>query len=203
MGVGAKTPLAGPQFADDLPSKAEIFEYWKGRLRTLGCRINWGEPACWVCGFHYGTKYNVKWPNAGWDNVLRCWNNIPLQRCHVVPRSLGGTNDVSNLFLMCCECHDLAPNTSFPEIFFEWARAQDWDARESAKLTAAIDAFGVGGAALQEVFEVMTSEGYRSWAFDRFSLHRPQSNYAPISSRLTPATSVGLAAYYWRNCQIS
>jgi hypothetical protein len=75
--------------------------------------------------------------------------------------------------------------------------------RESAKLTAAIDAFGVGGVALQDFSEVITSEGFRSWAFSRFGLHQPQSNYAPISSRLTPATYVGLAAYYWRNSQIS
>ena len=203
MGVGTKPSSVRPQLADDLPSKAEIFEYWKGRLRGLGCRINWGEPGCWACGFRYGTRYDIKRSDAGWESVLRCWNTTPLQRCHVVPRSLGGTNDVSNLFLMCRECHDLAPNTSFPEIFFEWARAQSWDVRESAKLSAAIDAFGVGGAALQDFSEVITSEGFRSWASCRFGLHRPQSNYAPISSRLTPATYVGLAAYYWRNSKIS
>ncbi|WP_436210545.1 HNH endonuclease [Bradyrhizobium sp. LjRoot220] len=154
MGVGARTPLVGPQFADDLPSKAEIFEYWKGRLRGLGCRIDWAEPGCWACGFRYGTRYDVKGSQAGWDKVLRCWNSIPLQRCHIVARSLGGTNDISNLFLMCRECHDLAPNTSFPEIFFEWASAQSWDARESAKLSAAFDAFGVSGVALEDFAEV-------------------------------------------------
>ncbi len=193
----------GSRYPDDLPSKGEIFEHWKGRLRGLGCRINWGEPGCWACGFRYGTRYDIKWSGAGWDKVLRCWNKIPLQRCHIVPPTLGGTNDVSNLFLMCRECHDLAPNTSFPEIFFEWARAQSSDARESAKLMAAINAFSVGGVALQEFGEVITSEGFRSWASGRFGLHRPQSNYAPISARLTPATYVGLAAYYWRNSQIS
>lgn len=203
MGVGTKPSLVRPHFADDLPSKAEIFQYWKGRLRGLGCPINWGEPGCWACGFRYGSRYDIKWSDAGWEKVLRCWNTIPLQRCHVVPRSLGGTDEVSNLFLMCRECHDLAPNTSFPEIFFEWARAQSWDTRESAKLCAAVASFGLDGAALQNFSEVINSEGFRSWAFCRFGLHRPQSNYGPISSRLTPATYVGLAAYYWRNSQIS
>jgi hypothetical protein len=32
----------------------------------------------------------------------------------------------------------------------------------------------------------------------KFGLHRPQSNYAPVSSRLTPATFVGLAVHYQR-----
>ena len=108
-----KASLFSPHFRGDLPSKAEIFEYWKGRLRGLGCRINWDEPGCWACGFRYGTRYDIKWSDARWDRVLRCWNNIPLQRCHVVPRSLGGTNDVSNLFLMCRECHDLALTRAF------------------------------------------------------------------------------------------
>ena len=203
MGVRATTPVVGPQFADDLPSKAEIFEYWKDRLLGLGRFIDWGEPSCWACGFHYGTKYDVKRPDVEWEVILRCWNSIPLQRCHILPRSLGGTNDVSNLFLMCRECHDLAPNTSFPEILFEWARTQSWASRESAKLTAAIASFGISDTALRDFGEVLISEGFRSWAFSRFGLHRPQSNYAPISARLTPATHVGLAAYYWRSIQIS
>ena len=203
MGVGDKTRQFGPHFADDLPSRAEIFEYWKNRLGGLGCFIDWGEPGCWACGFHYGTRYDIKWSDASWPKVLSRWNAIPLQRCHIVPRSLGGTNKVSNLFLMCRECHDLAPNTGIPEIFFEWARAQNSDARESAKFSAALHAFGIGGAALRGFDEVISSEGFRSWVSDRFGLHRPQSNYAPISSRLTPATYVGLAVHYWRSSQIS
>jgi len=103
---------AGSRFTDDLPSKSQIFEYWRERLPPLGFRIDWGEPGCWACGFHYGAKYDVKRPDARWCEI-----------------SLGGTNDVANLFLMCRECHDLAPNTSVLEIFFEWARAQSWHTR--------------------------------------------------------------------------
>jgi hypothetical protein len=123
-----KTSSVGPHFVDNLPSKAEIFDYWKERLPALGFFIDWGEPSCFACRFHYGTKYDIKRSDAGWHKIFECWNSIPLQRCHIVPRSLGGTDEVANLFLMCRECHDLAPNTSFPEIFFEWARAQSWDA---------------------------------------------------------------------------
>jgi len=202
MVAGEKVSAVSPQFVDDLPFRSEIFEYWKDRLPVLGIWIDWGEPGCWACGFHYGTRYDIKRSDADWVTILSCWNEIPLQRCHIVPRSLGGTKDVSNLFLMCRECHDLAPNTSFAEIFFEWARAQSSDVRETAKLKAAFDAFGIGPMALPGFAEVLLSEGFRSWAFNRFGLHRPQSNYAPISSRLTPATHVGLAAYYLRACQI-
>lgn len=94
---------------------------------------------------------------------------------------------------MCAECHDLAPNTCFPEIFFEWARAQSSYARESAKMGAAFESFGVDAAAREELGKLMTSEEFKSWVTGKFGLHRPQFRYAPLSSRLTPATLVGLA----------
>jgi hypothetical protein len=112
--------------------------------------------------------------------------------------SLGGSDDVSNLFLMCRECHDLMPNTKFPEIFFEWARAQSWNARESAKISEAIKAFGIEEALLPNLEQVIISEDFWIWSEGKSGLHWPQSNYAPISSRLTPATTVGLAVYYLR-----
>jgi HNH endonuclease len=188
----------GSLFTDDLPSKSDIFECWKERLPELGFYIDWGEPGCWACGFHYGARYDIRPSDAGYQKISNGWNRIPLQRCHVIPRSLGGTDDVANLFLMCRECHDLAPNTSIPEIFFEWARAQNWYARESAKIIAALDAFGVNSAAQQDFNELITSKEFKSWMAGKFGLHRPQSNYAPVSSRLTPATFVGLAVHYQR-----
>lgn len=186
------------RFVDDLPSKGQIFEYWKERLFERGFFVDWGEPGCWACGFHYGAKYDIKRSDASWSEILRCWNSIPLQRCHIIPRSIGGTDDVENLFLMCRECHDQAPNTSIPEIFFEWARAQNSSARESAKINAAFAAFGINAAALQDFDELVMSDGFKSWLSGKIGLHRPQSNYAPISSQLTPATFVGLAVHYWR-----
>ena len=193
-----KPSVVGSQFKDDLPSKGQIFEFWKERLPELGFFIDWGEPGCWASGFHYGTRYDVKRSDAGWCEIFRCWNGIPLQRCHIVPRSIGGTDDVANLFLMCRECHDQAPNTAIPDIFFEWARAQSWHARENAKISAALAAFGIDTEALQDFNELVISDEFKSWRSDKIGLHRPQSNYAPVSSRLTPATLVGLAVHYWR-----
>jgi hypothetical protein len=193
-----KAPAVGSRFMDDLPLKSQIFDHWKDRLPGLGITIQWGQPGCWACGFHYGARYGIKRPDTGWHEILRCWDNIPLQRCHIVPRSLGGTNEVANLFLMCRECHDLAPNTSILEIFFEWAHAQDWDARESARILAALEAFGVHSTNYYDFNEVIISDEFTSWMSTKFGLHRPQSNYAPVSSRLTPATLVGLAVHYRR-----
>jgi hypothetical protein len=188
------------QFNDDLPSRSQIFEYWKERLFDFGLFIDWGEPGCWACGFHYGAKYDIKQSDASWEEILRCWDRIPLQRCHIVPRSLEGSNDLANLFLMCRECHDQAPNTNISEIFFEWVGAQSWTARESSKISAALIAFGCDGV---ELAGLIDSEEFKSWMRGKFSLHRPQSRYAPVSSRLTPATFVGLAVHYRRISRLS
>lgn len=186
------------RFALDLPSKTGIFEYWKERLFVHGLFIDWGEPSCWVCGFHYGAKYDIKCSDASWEEIHDCWERIPLQRCHIVPRSLGGSDTVENLFLMCRECHDLAPNTNIPEIFFEWSRSQHWQKRESAKITQALEAFSVPKREYRKFVRTMNSPIFRKWMQDRIGLHWPQSNYAPTSSRLTPATVVGLVAHYFR-----
>jgi len=190
--------MARMRYDDKLPSRAQIFEYWKDRIEGLVRPIYWDEPCCWACRFHYGFKYNVKRPDASWDEILRCWNRIPLQRCHIVGRSLRGSDDVSNLFLLCRECHDRMPNTNIPEIFYEWARAQSWSRREDAKILDAAKAFGVEDAMASDLEQVLESEDYKAWSEGRRGLHWPQSNYASISSRLTPATSLGLAVYYLR-----
>jgi 5-methylcytosine-specific restriction endonuclease McrA len=166
-------------FADDLPSKSQIFDCWKDRLRGLGFSIDWGEPSCWACGYHYGTQYDIRRPDAGWEEIFRCWDSIPLQRCHIIARSLGGTNDAGNIFLMCAECHDLAPNTRIPEIFFEWARTQNSFARESSKIRVAFESFGIDAAVQEELSELMTSEKFKSWASGKFGLHWPQSGMLP------------------------
>ena len=183
---------------DDPPSKSEIFDYWKDRFRDLGIFVDWGEPGCWACGFHYGTKYDIKRSNASWNEILRCWEGIPLQRCHIIPRSLGGTTDPPNMFLMCRECHDLAPNTDIPEIFFEWVRAQSWRVRESSRTQAAFASFGVDSASEKSLCELIDSDKFKSWVSGRFGLHWPQSKYAALSHRLTPATLIGLAVHYER-----
>jgi HNH endonuclease len=186
-------------YIDLLPSKAQIFSHWKDRFRDVGIFIDWGEPSCWACNFHYGVKYDIKSSDASWSKILDGWDRVPLQRCHIVPRSLGGTDEPSNLFLMCRECHDLAPNTALPEIFFEWVRAQSSCRRESAKIEEALRSFGVGSEQHNELLQLIESLEFKDWVDGKLGLHRPQSNYASVSCRLTPATMVGLAVHYLKS----
>ncbi|WP_445222652.1 hypothetical protein ACKWRH_18525 [Bradyrhizobium sp. Pa8] len=93
------------------------------------------------------------------------------------------------------------PNTNIPEIFYEWARAQNWSRREDAKILDAMEAFRVEEVILPDLEQVLDSEDFKAWSEGRRGLHWPQSNYASISSRLTPATTLGLAIYYLRTIE--
>lgn len=190
-------------YQDDLPAKSEIFDFWKSRLHERGILIDWGEPGCWACAFHYSDKYDIRSPSADWVAIFRCWDRIPLQRCHIIPRSLGGSNTVDNLFLMCRECHDHAPNTPFPEIFFEWARAQSHLKREGNKFLTAMNWFGLTENDMAHVKDVMRSESFKQWVLGNLGIHRPQSNYASTSSRLTSATMIGLVVQFMRTVEDS
>ncbi|MCM3711484.1 HNH endonuclease [Sporosarcina luteola] len=56
----------------------------------------------------------------------RCWRcgcEARLERCHIVPKSLGGTNSPENLVLLCKRCHNENPNITDPEIMWDWIRA--------------------------------------------------------------------------------
>lgn len=183
-------------YVDILPSKALIFDHWKDRFREIGIFIDWGEPSCWACGFHYGSKYDIKSSDASMPQILDGWERMPLQRCHIVPRSLGGTDELSNLFLMCRECHDLAPNTSIPEVFFEWVRAQCYSRRDSARIEEAFRAFGIQPGQYDEIVQIMESKSFQIWSDRKTGMHRPQCGYPSRTFRLTPATMIGLAAYY-------
>ena len=58
----------------------------------------------------------------------RCWscgsNRRNLQKCHIVPKSLGGPNDPSNIVPLCPHCHDEAPDVKDPEVMWTWIATQ-------------------------------------------------------------------------------
>lgn len=80
----------------------EIVEYWATRQSEYGLSVDWAEAntLCW-----------------------RCAQKRLLQRCHIVPRALGGAETPSNLVLLCAQCHAEAPNVADPEFMWIWLRA--------------------------------------------------------------------------------
>lgn len=81
----------------------EIVEYWGNKIDESEFSIDFAEARqrCWRCA--YETK---------------------LDRCHIIPDSLGGEDTPSNLVLLCRRCHMEAPNIRDKDFFWEWLKAQ-------------------------------------------------------------------------------
>lgn len=80
----------------------EIADYWFARVDESDLSVDASEAheRCWRCGCKRG-----------------------LQRCHIIPDSLGGSAEPSNLVLLCSRCHLDNPNVVDPEIMWDWIRA--------------------------------------------------------------------------------
>lgn len=79
-----------------------IVDYWTTHQDECGLSVDWAEAEklCW-----------------------RCAHKRKLQRCHIVPNSLGGEDIPSNLVLLCAQCHAEAPNVADPDFMWIWLRA--------------------------------------------------------------------------------
>ena len=80
---------------------------------------DWGEPCCWACGWYKNDQadYGV----SHFTNPLESWDRaVGLEKCHIVPHMLGGSNDPSNLVLLCKKCHKDAPDTKNPRHMFRF-----------------------------------------------------------------------------------
>jgi len=84
----------------------EIADYWGNHSDECGLSVDWidAKSLCW-----------------------RCAHKRKLQRCHIIPRALGGSEDPSNLVLLCAQCHSEAPNVNDSEFMWVWLRAHAAD----------------------------------------------------------------------------
>jgi hypothetical protein len=58
----------------------------------------------------------------------RCWccghETSRLQKCHIVPSSLGGSDSASNFVPLCSLCHDESPDVNDPLEMLQWMKQQ-------------------------------------------------------------------------------
>lgn len=175
-----------------MPKKGDIFEYWIDWLIENGFDL--GEPDCWACGNWWGTKYDNENINASLNEIKELWNKVThLQRCHIIPKSLGGTDEPSNLFLMCRECHDRAPNTTSREIFLKWVDAQNWFRRGEIQIREELKAFDIKEDELEEFVKILKSLEFKKWSKNKMGIHMSQAGYGP---KLTISTLLGAVVEY-------
>lgn len=80
----------------------DIVKYWSKYIDESDISVDQTESAshCWRCG---------------------CRKN--LERCHIIPYSLGGLDEPKNLVLLCKRCHSEGPNVTDVEIMWDWIKA--------------------------------------------------------------------------------
>jgi 5-methylcytosine-specific restriction endonuclease McrA len=125
-------------------SKPAIAEYWlgtdEGRARLPGnaALIDFGEPSCFACG----------WMAANADlepRIWQVWKHASLQRCHLVPDSLGGPDAPDNLVLLCARCHAEAPDVGDPDYMLRWIETQEsWRQRLAREIGAMLARHEIG-----------------------------------------------------------
>lgn len=57
----------------------------------------------------------------------RCWccgARAKLQKCHIIPKALGGSAAPDNIVPMCARCHDEAPDVADSEALWSWIKSQ-------------------------------------------------------------------------------
>lgn len=86
------------------------------------------KPQKWVedCIAHWSGRVfeqdiGVDWADAH-DRCWRCGAARSLQKCHVVARQFGGSDDYSNIIPMCSECHDEAPDVTDAGEMWRWIK---------------------------------------------------------------------------------
>ncbi|WP_338554628.1 HNH endonuclease signature motif containing protein [Paenibacillus sp. KS-LC4] len=83
-------------------SKTDIADYWFSIVDESDLSVDAAEAyeRCWRCGYEKS-----------------------LEKCHIIPDSLGGEDKPSNLVLLCKRCHLENPNIADPDIMWDWIRA--------------------------------------------------------------------------------
>jgi len=77
-------------------------DYWFARINESGFGVDKAE------------AHNRCW---------RCAEIRKLQKCHITPKSAGGSDEESNIIPLCAPCHDEAPDVEGnPEAMFDWIR---------------------------------------------------------------------------------
>ncbi|MFD1903049.1 HNH endonuclease [Paenibacillus rhizoplanae] len=80
--------------------------------------FDWGSHVVGHVNDIFDAKYDLNKPSATREDIINNWDRVPLQRCHIIARQFDGEDIPDNLFLMCKNCHDRAPNTKSREAFF-------------------------------------------------------------------------------------
>ena len=148
----------------------QIIKYWETNSHEFNLSIDFSEAnkRCWRCG--YKSK---------------------LEKCHIIPHSLGGSDEPHNYILLCSLCHAEGPNVEDEQIFWDWLKAHKVDYYDTYWIIRGINEykFIYGKTIDEEIVEleidVDTFNKLNQENFSKASWHFGQP-------RMNPATIAGI-----------
>lgn len=84
----------------------DCWDYHSQSVSELDVAVDWGaweteQQRCWCCG-----------------------HESRLQKCHIIPKSLGGCLNPANIVPLCAQCHDESPDVADQGEMFRWIASQ-------------------------------------------------------------------------------
>lgn len=99
-----------------VPTKWEIAQHWANspdRPTFAPMLEALTDPCCFACGWH-----SERWEHP--PTPYSRWKRATLDRAHIVPSSLGGSDNLDNLILLCSPCHVESPDWADPSEMARW-----------------------------------------------------------------------------------
>ncbi len=168
------------------PSKEKILAAWWGKLgnpnrkdrlaeKTNGkLRLDSQTDRCWCC-----RALENWWLTP--DNEIDQSRNTRIERCHIVPHSLGGKDNPLNFVLLCVDCHRKSPDIKDEFSLFKWME-QEADKRNDywASFTDGLKSqfpeiskkpIEKGMIAVHHIFKIRDSDDFLNWEAKNTSVH--------------------------------
>lgn len=148
---------------------------------------------CWACD---------KTLRSGCSNYRT--RDLGLHRCHVIPDCLGGSNDPSNIILMCAECHKDNPDSTDESLFWWWFKNVESDYLQKADRLIKILPSSLNDEEADEILKEFKSDltktdtvpvsGRLGWGFVTASISRIVSSLEVQQSSSVGASSQDVAS---------
>jgi len=93
-----------------MANKKQILEYWETKVCETELNLDWSEglERCWNCADKERKR------KSGMTSI---------EKCHIIPKSIGGPDTPENMVLLCDECHKEAPDCTNYNFMWEWIKS--------------------------------------------------------------------------------
>ena len=105
------------------PTGYAIFDYWRQNndgfidYDYFETYEETGKCFCFACGIPTYSKLK--------SSEAKKWSTCSLQKAHIIPFGLGGSNELDNYMLLCPECHAAAPDIKDDNAMKYWCANRD------------------------------------------------------------------------------